>query len=114
MIPLFENAEVPFIPKLIYSMHLDQTWQAQPNLTMLGDAAHVMPAFAGEGANMAMLNALERLTDDRYKTQIEAITAYETNMRQRAAAAALESLENGECMHSENALEEMLSLFSSH
>ncbi|PAW92766.1 2-polyprenyl-6-methoxyphenol hydroxylase [Mucilaginibacter sp. MD40] len=115
--PLFENAEKPFIPRLIYCMPVDQTWKAQPNLTMLGDAAHVMPPFAGEGANMAMLDALELsecLTDDRYQTQIEAIAAYETNMRQRAAAAALESLENGERMHSENALEEMLALFSGH
>ncbi|OJW17415.1 NAD(P)/FAD-dependent oxidoreductase [Mucilaginibacter sp. 44-25] len=114
---LFENAETPFIPRTIYCMPLDQTWQAQPNLTILGDAAHVMPPFAGEGANMAMLDALELsecLANGQYKTRQEAIDRYEKNMRHRAAVAALESLENGERMHSANALEEMLALFSRH
>ncbi|PWK75392.1 FAD binding domain-containing protein [Mucilaginibacter oryzae] len=58
---LFENAEPAFIPRPQYCMSLDQTWQALPNLTMLGDAAHLMPPYAGEGVNMAMLNALESL-----------------------------------------------------
>ena len=56
---LFENAETPFVPIPIYCMPLNQTWEALSNLTMLGDAAHLMPPFAGEGVNMAMLDALE-------------------------------------------------------
>ncbi|HLK29201.1 MAG TPA: FAD-dependent monooxygenase [Puia sp.] len=114
---LFENAAVPFIPRPIYCMPLDQTWEALPNLTMIGDAAHVMPPFAGEGANMAMLDALELsecLTDEKYKTLNEAISFYEINMRKRAALAAKESLKNGERMHSEHALKTMLDFFSGH
>ncbi|MBO6201260.1 MAG: FAD-dependent monooxygenase, partial [Chryseobacterium sp.] len=30
---LFENAEVPFTPRPIYCMPVDQSWEAQPNLT---------------------------------------------------------------------------------
>jgi 2-polyprenyl-6-methoxyphenol hydroxylase-like FAD-dependent oxidoreductase len=114
---LFENAVTPFIPRLIYYMPFDQTWEAQPNLTLIGDAAHVMPPFAGEGANMAMLDALELseyLTDDHYNTLQEAISAYENRMRKRAAAATQESLENGERMHSEKSLTTMLKFFNSH
>jgi 2-polyprenyl-6-methoxyphenol hydroxylase-like FAD-dependent oxidoreductase len=114
---LFENAAMPFIPRPIYCMPIDQTWQALPNLTMLGDAAHVMPPFAGEGANMAMLDALklsECLTSDKYNTLQEAISFYEIDMRKRAAMAAQESLENGERMHSETALNTMLNFFSMH
>jgi len=114
---LFENVATPFIPRPIYCMPLDQTWEALPNLTMLGDAAHVMPPFAGEGANMAMLDALklsECLTSDKYATLQEAISIYEIDMRKRAATAAHESLENGERMHSEGALDTMLQFFSGH
>lgn len=114
---LFENTVVPFIPRPIYCMPLNQAWEALPNLTMLGDAAHVMPPFAGEGANMAMLDALELsecLTSDEYSTLEEAISSYETSLRKRAAIAANESLENGERMHSENALNTMLEMFGNH
>jgi 2-polyprenyl-6-methoxyphenol hydroxylase-like FAD-dependent oxidoreductase len=111
---LFENAETTFIPIPIYSMPLDQTWQALPNLTMLGDAAHLMPPFAGEGVNMAMLDALELsdcLCNENFSGIQAAIASYENQMRKRAAEAAQESLENGDKMHSEGALEKMLVFF---
>jgi 2-polyprenyl-6-methoxyphenol hydroxylase-like FAD-dependent oxidoreductase len=114
---LFENAEVPFIPRPIYCMPLNQTWEAQPNVTLLGDAAHVMPPFAGEGANMAMLDAVElseQLTNGQHHTLQKAVYAYEVNMRSRASVAAEESLENGERMHSEHAIEAMLEIFGGH
>lgn len=111
---LFESATGPFVPRPIYCMPLDQNWESLSNLTMLGDAAHVMPPFAGEGANMAMLDALELsecLTSGEYNTIREAISSYEVSMRKRAADAAQESLENGERMHSKDALQNMLELF---
>lgn len=111
---LFENAIPPFIPRPIYAMPLDQTWETQSNITLMGDAAHVMPPFAGEGANMAMLDALElseHLTNNCYNTLQEAISQYEINMRTRAAMATKASLENGEQMHSETSLTTMLEFF---
>lgn len=111
---LFENATMPIIPRPIYCMPLDQTWESLPNLTLLGDAAHVMPPFAGEGANTSMFDALElseSLTSSKFKTLQEAISTYEVNMRKRAAIAAKQSLENGERMHSHGALEKMLAVF---
>jgi 2-polyprenyl-6-methoxyphenol hydroxylase-like FAD-dependent oxidoreductase len=111
---LFEAAATPIIPRPIYCIPLDQTWEALPNATLLGDAAHVMPPFAGEGANTAMFDALELsecLTTDKYHTLREAISDYEARMRKRSAAAVQRSLQNGELMHSENALEKMLMFF---
>ena len=70
--------------------------------------------FAGEGANMAMLDALELsecLTSDKHDTLQGAISFYEIDMRKRAAIAAAESLKNGERMHSQGALEKMLAVF---
>ena len=111
---LLENAAPPFIPRPIYCMPLNQNWAAQSNLTLLGDAAHVMPPFAGEGANMAMRDALELsrcLCDENFGDVRTAIAFYENQMRERAAKAAQESLENGERMHSADALETMLAFF---
>jgi 2-polyprenyl-6-methoxyphenol hydroxylase-like FAD-dependent oxidoreductase len=111
---IFENATMPVIPRPIYCMPFDQTWEPRPDLTLLGDAAHVMPPFAGEGANTSMFDALELsecLTSGQFDTLQEAITAYEVSMRKRAAIAAKQSLENGERMHSEGALEKMLAVF---
>lgn len=111
---LFENAEMPFMPIPVYCMPVDQTWNALPTLTMLGDAAHLMPPFAGEGVNMAMLDALELsdcLCNENFSDIQTAIASYENQMRQRAAEAAQGSLENGEKMHSTDALNIMLAFF---
>lgn len=114
---LFDNTTLPFIPRPIHCMPMDQTWDALPDLTMLGDAAHVMPPFAGEGVNMAMLDALELsecITSGKFSSLQEAISYYEINMRKRAAVMAKESLDNGERMHSKDALTTMLSFFNTH
>jgi len=114
---LFENTSTPFIPRPIYCMPFDQTWNTVKNLTIIGDAAHLMPPFAGEGVNMAMLDALElseALTSSQFNTIESAIAEYEMNMFKRASKIAKESLENGERMHSENALATMLDFFNSH
>ena len=110
---LFENAALPFVTRPIYCMPLDQTWEPQSNLTLLGDAAHLMPPFAGEGVNMAMLDALELsewlLSDDFDELQ-SAIGAYENAMRERASAAAQESLDSGELLHSPGAISFMINI----
>ena len=111
---LVENAVLPVIPRPISCVPLDQTWEALPNLTLLGDAAHVMPPFAGEGANTSMFDAVELsecLTSQKYRTLQEAISFYEISMRKRASEAAKQSLENGARMHAEDALEKMLVVF---
>jgi len=112
---LFEQASTPYIPRPINCMPLNQSWAAMPNLTLIGDAAHLMPPFAGEGANMAMLDALElsrQLLSGKYNDIQQAISFYETEMRKRASSKAKESIENGEKMHSKDSLTVMTNFFS--
>jgi 2-polyprenyl-6-methoxyphenol hydroxylase-like FAD-dependent oxidoreductase len=109
---LFEHASAPYIPRPIYSVPLNQTWEALSNVTLLGDAAHLMPPFAGEGVNMAMLDALELSEQLDLNELHKSIAAYEKQMRSRASEAVRASLENTNWMHSENALKLMLDMFN--
>ncbi len=113
---LFTSAAY-FVPRPINCMPLDQSWETQCNLTLIGDAAHVMPPFAGEGVNMAMLDALELsevLTSSDFSSIKDAFEHYEIKMRERASKMAKESLVNGDRMHATDALENMLSFFQKH
>lgn len=104
---LFENANANFIVRPQYCMPFDQTWEALPNLTMLGDAAHLMPPYAGEGVNMAMLDALELgqfLTGENFPDVHAAIAAYEKQMRARAGETARMTMESTAALHSEEAI----------
>jgi len=112
---LFTNETTHCVPRPQYCMPLDQTWAAQPNLTLLGDAAHLMPPYAGEGVNMAMLDALELsncLTSDQFLNVHAAIAHYEQQMRQRASAVAQETMEQTKALHSPGALTHLVGLFT--
>lgn len=114
---LFESADTTFIPRPMYCMPLDKRWTSKPDITLIGDAAHWMPPFAGEGVNMAMLDALqlsEALTAPGVEDTPLAITRYENQMFKRFAVAGRGTLFNSQWMHEKNALQEMLKMFGSN
>ena len=43
----------------LYELPAGHRWDARPKVTCIGDAAHVMTPFAGEGVNLAMKDAME-------------------------------------------------------
>ncbi len=111
---LFAAEDTIFIPRPQYCMPLDQHWHAKSNITLLGDAAHWMPPFAGEGVNMAMLDALqlsEALTNPAYNNIQQAIHDYEQQMLARFANVGEDTLFNTKWMHEPNALKNMLAMF---
>lgn len=84
-----------FVPRPLNYFPLDQDWETQSNLTIIGDAAHLMPP-SGEGVNTAMLDALdlsECLTGGEFQNIQAAIIAYEKRMRARATILGQEALE---------------------
>jgi len=112
---LFESPDTIFIPRPQYCMPLDQKWEPNADITLLGDAAHWMPPFAGEGVNMAMLDALqlsEALMSPAFSNAKQAIAHYEKQMFARFASIGRGTLFNTKWMHQSNALEVMLAMFS--
>ncbi|MGN7989920.1 FAD-dependent oxidoreductase [Pedobacter sp. 22226] len=104
---LFENASAAFVPRPQYCMPMDQSWETISNLTMLGDAAHLMPPYAGEGVNMAMLDALELsecFKDNRFPNSKEAISAYEKQMLKRASETADMTMQSTKALHYADAI----------
>lgn len=111
---LFASDEIWFVPRPQYHFPLDQTWTTLPNLTMLGDAAHRMPPYAGEGVNQAMQDAFElaeNLTSNAFQDTQTAISYYEKQMLERTAEVTKDTLDNTELMHSVNGVEKLLQLF---
>ncbi|QXV67651.1 FAD-dependent monooxygenase [Mucilaginibacter sp. 21P] len=91
---LFKACE-KFVVRPLNYFPLDERWATKGNLTLLGDAAHLMPPN-GEGVNLAMLDALDLskcVTNPSYADLQSAIAAYEDRMISRAAALTAETLE---------------------
>jgi 2-polyprenyl-6-methoxyphenol hydroxylase-like FAD-dependent oxidoreductase len=111
---LIENSNLPLLLRPQYCIPSNQTWVAQSNITLLGDAAHIMPP-SGEGVNLAMLDALELsecLTNENFTAIQTAIAAYEKPMLRRAVKEAQDSLEMTEWMHAEDALAKMTQMLN--
>lgn len=111
---LFTTEALTMVPRLWYHFPIDQHWESFSNLTMIGDAAHRIPAYAGEGANQALADALdlyEVLCCESFETMGKAISAFEQKMLARSVVATEESLRNTEGFHSENNLQFLMDLF---
>ena len=79
-------------PRLLYTLPAGHKWTRRRGVTLLGDAAHLMTPFGGNGVNFAMLDAAELAIAIAEHNGADSIEAYETKICERAAPEAAEAL----------------------
>ena len=86
----------------LYQVPLEN-WQPHKNITLIGDAAHGMPPYAGVGVNMGLLDALylaENLTSGKFDNIQTAIDNYEERMFEYASEAQQQTAINEKLLFS--------------
>ncbi|KFY17342.1 hypothetical protein V492_00752 [Pseudogymnoascus sp. VKM F-4246] len=110
----------------LYMLPPGSRWETNSGATLVGDAAHLMTPWAGEGVNQALLDSLELASvlgnagqvDDvvEWQRRLEApLRDFEVAMIERVKTVAEQALKNGETMlgeHGGQALADVFKMFA--
>jgi 2-polyprenyl-6-methoxyphenol hydroxylase-like FAD-dependent oxidoreductase len=93
---LIAGSETVSVLRPIHALPPSLAWPRVPGVTLLGDAAHLMSPFTGEGANLAMDDGLElaRTLIDHRGDRDSALAVYEHALFARSQPIAQLSASN--------------------
>lgn len=95
MLDIIRATDGPVTPRSLYMLPIGSKWEHRAGMTLIGDAAHLMTPFGGEGVNLAFEDAL-RLSKSIIDAAMEGsahsldtkIKAFEEDMFTRAHKAS--------------------------
>ncbi len=101
------------VPRPIHTLPVGHRWDRIPGVTLLGDAAHLMPP-SGEGANLAMYDGAElgkALAANSGNVE-GALRAYEKDLFPRSASEAVEAARMLDVIYGNNAPQSLIDFFA--
>ena len=112
---LLTDTDTPPVRRPLHALPVGHRWDRVPGVTLIGDAAHLMPP-AGEGANLAMYDGAElgRALAAHPDDVETALAAYERDLFPRAAAASAEAVRILDLLYGDDAPHGLVAFFAGH